>query len=437
MLIGEAMTRHPLFACVFRPLFLATALYAAIGIALWMGALLFGLVLPSVAGGIVVWHAHELMFGFGLAALAGFVLTAVPEFTATPPFGRRAILAIVSWWLVARVAFWLSGTLGPWPAAIANAGFALLLPALLGVRLLRDPERRYTGFFWGLAAFALVATGFQVDALRGLWPMRWMHASIGVMMTLIVVAMSRISMRIVNDALDALRARTGDDPSEYRARPPRRNFAIFAIVVHGLAEFFVPASPVTGWLALAAAAAVLNLLNDWHVGRALLGRWPLMLYAVYALMAAGYATMGLMQLGGASDVSAGRHLLTVGAMGLSIFAVLCIAGRMHAGRPLDDEPWTPIGAALLVFAALARAMAEWPGAPGPALIGASALAWTLAFGLVLRHLGPVWCSARDDGGQGCDEWSDAAAAAPDALQPAAGCERSFSTSASLTCANSP
>lgn len=412
MLNRQALERHPLFACSFRAMFLATALYAAFGLASWTLALRFGFVLPAVPGGLIAWHTHELMFGFGMAAIAGFVLTSVPEFTGTPAFGPRTALLVATWWLLARVAFVFSGTLGPLPAAVTNAGLALLLPVLLGRRLFRDPEGRHRGFFWGLLAWAVVTTGWHVDVWFGLWPMRWVYAAIGVMMTLIVVAMSRISMRIVNDALDAVRTSTLDDLPEYRARLPRRNLAIFTISLHAVVEFFAPGAAVTGWVALAAAAALLNLLNDWHVGRALVGRWPTMLYAVYWLMALGYAAMGVMLLVGVTDLSAGRHLLTVGAMGLSIFAVLCIAGRIHGGRPLDTKPWTPIGATLLVIAALARAGAGIPGAPGEALITLSALAWVIAFALVLRHLGPVWWSERNDGGQGCEEWIDPRTRAP-------------------------
>ncbi|HLT26537.1 MAG TPA: NnrS family protein [Zeimonas sp.] len=404
MLRSARIERLPLLSCPFRAMFIATALWSLLGIALSGAAFSLGIAVPAVHGGVLVWHAHELMFGVGLAAIAGFVLTAVPEFTETPAYGARVSAAFALAWAAARLAFWLSPVLGPWPAAITEVGFALALPTLLGARLLRDPQRRHRGFLWGLAAFALVTGGFWVDALREGWPMRWVHAALDVMMILVVVSMSRISMRIVNDALDARRATAPDDAlPEYRARPPRRNLAIFTIALHALAAFFAPGSAVTGWIALAAAAAVLNLLNDWHVGRALLGRWAAMLYTVYWLMALGYGWLGAARLGAPLAASGGTHLLTVGAMGLSIYAVLNIAGRMHAGRPLDTRRWTPIGALLLAGAALLRAGAGLPGAPASALVAASSLAWLASWGLVLAHLGPAWWGRRTDGGVGCEE----------------------------------
>lgn len=393
----------PLFTCSFRPLFLAAALQATVGIAAWIAVLALGLPAPGVAGGPLAWHAHEMLFGFGLAAVAGFVLTAVPEFTGTSALGSRVAIAATAIWLGARVAFWLSGTLGPWPAALLEVALTVLLLALIGPRLWRDAEARHRGFLWGLLALAAATAGYHGEALLGGNPVRWAHLGIGAMMALIVVALSRVSMRIVNDALDAARAAGDADAPDYRARPPRRNLAIVAIAAYTAAEFAAPEGAFAGWLALAAAAAVLNLLNDWHVGRPLLTRLPAILYSVYWLMALGYASIGVSLLGAGLPISAGRHLLTAGAMGVSVFAVLCIAGRIHSGHPLDARRWVPVGATLLVAGSLARAAAGLPGAPAWALIEVASLCWIAAYALVLRYLAPVWCTPRPDGGHGCEE----------------------------------
>lgn len=401
----DGLAALPLFCCSFRPLFLAAALQAGFGIALWLLFLNSGLLAPPVAGGPVAWHAHELVFGFGMAAVAGFVLTAAPEFTGTPAFAPRVALAATLLWLAGRAAFWASGLLGPWPALVANLALALALPALLARRILSDPSRRHVGFLAGLAALAIVVAGYHVTTVAGADPLRWARAGIGVMMMLIVVAMSRISMRIVNDALDFARARESDsiDRPVYLARPPRRKLAIVTIAAHTVAEFLLPGSAVAAWLALAAAAGTLNLLNDWHVGRPLFGRWPLLLYSVYWLMALGYAAIGFSGLGTGIAPSAGLHLLTVGAMGVSIFAVLCIAGRIHAGRPLETRPWPVVCAAALVVAALLRAGAGLPGAPVGTLHLVSGIAWSGAWaGYLLRMAGVLW-GPRIDGRQGCDE----------------------------------
>jgi len=394
---------HPLWLCPFRPFFTLALIAGWVLMGLWGGFLLLGWPLPAVPGGPFVWHAHELLLGFALAGAAGFVLTAVPEFTRTPPFGARPVRVLVGLWLLARLGFWFSGW---WPmaglavAALAQLGLIGGLMALMAPRLLRDPERRYVAFLWALAVLAVVAAGFYVDALRGAAPTRWLHALVGVWMGLIVIAMSRISMSIVNAGIDAQVAADGQAREPYLARPPRRNLALLAIGLFTLAEFVQPGGPVSAWLALAAAAAALNLLNDWHVGRPLMQRWPLMLYAVYGLMALGYALIGVALLGGGFSPSAGLHVLTTGVLGLNIYLVIAIAGYTHSGLEKSGRPWVPWGAALLVAAALARASA-YAVAP-TALMGLAALLWCAAFALQSAHMLPVLWRPRADGASGCD-----------------------------------
>lgn len=394
---------HPLWLCPFRPFFTLALIAGWALMGLWGGFLLLGWPLPAVPGGPFVWHAHELLLGFALAGAAGFVLTAVPEFTRTPPFGARPVRVLVGLWLLARLGFWFSGW---WPmaglavAALAQLGLIGGLMALLAPRLLRDPERRHVAFLWALAVLAVVAAGFYVDALRGAAPTRWLHALVGAWMALIVIAMSRISMSIVNAGIDAQVAADGQAREPYLARPPRRNLALLAIGLFTLAEFVQPGGPVSAWLALAAAAAALNLLNDWHVGRPLMQRWPLMLYAVYGLMALGYALIGVALLSGGFSPSAGLHVLTTGVLGLNIYLVIAIAGYTHSGLEKSGRPWVPWGAALLVAAALARASA-YAVAP-TALMGLAALLWCAAFALQSAHMLPVFWRPRADGASGCD-----------------------------------
>lgn len=397
----DGVLARPLFLCGFRPFFLLGAWFAALDMALWL-AFLSGLApLPGLPGGPFVWHVHELVLGFALAAVVGFLLTAVPEFTSSDEFDARLTLGLLVAWIAARLAVAASGWIGIVPAALAQLGLLGLLAAHVAPRVWRDPARLHTGFFWALAALWLVCAGFYFDAWRGGDAMRWLYAVIGVLMVLILLALSRISTRIVNEELDALRAAGHDVGDEYRALPPRRNLAVTTIALYTLVEWIAPGEAVTGWLALAAAAAVLNMLNDWHRGRVLLDRWVAMLYAVLVLMALGYATMGAAILFDLGSVSGGRHLLAAGALSLAIYVAMSIAGRVHGGRKLDMRRWLPIGAALVVAAALTRAAASLGGPYAQLLLDAAALMWLAAFANWALHFQRVLAGARDDGATGC------------------------------------
>ena len=391
---------HPLWICGMRPFFVLAAGLATLQAALWAAVLAGAWPAPAVAGGPFAWHAHELLFGYALAAAAGFTLVAVPEFTGTPAFGSTPVRALVALWLAGRVGFWGSALPGSWGraalllAAVAHVALLIALAALLAPRLWRDPARRHRAFLWALLTWVLLMVGFYVEAWQGGAAGRWLNATLGLLLALIVVAMSRISMRIVNRALDEAGA-----PTDYLARPPRRNLAILCIVLYTVAELVAPGGKPAGWLALATAAALFNLQGDWHVGRPLLRRWPLLLYVVYVLMALGYLTIALALLAGDGNVGAGRHLLMMGAVGLNIYLVICIAGRSHCGLALDARPWVVVGAALIVGAALLRAASAWWG--GAPLMAVAGSGWSLGYLLLLARLGPVLWRPRSDGLSGC------------------------------------
>jgi len=386
----------PLFLCGFRPFFLAATLTALLAMLGWGAFLRLGLPLPSVSGGPMIWHAHEMIFGFGVAALIGFLVTAAPELTDTPPLRTEPVVLLLALWLLARLGY-LVGGLGQWLTAAAEITLLALLSTLIAPRLWRDPERRHLAFLWAVLLLTGITIGFHVDALRGAYPMRWLLAASGVFMTLIVLAMSRVAMRIVNDELSRLQRHD----TEYLSRPPRRNLAIFCISAYTLAELIAPLHPVSGWLALAAAAAMLNLTNDWHIGRALFQRWIFMLYVIYWLIKLGYLAMGLTILTGMGHISAGRHLLLMGGLGGAAFIVMNIAGRIHVGLELERRHWLPLAMGLLVLATLLRAAAMQPSMPYLATITAAILAWLAAFGLLLTFLAPLWLKPRPDDQQGC------------------------------------
>lgn len=334
-----------LFAYGFRPFFLLAAVYAMVPMLLWSGFLL-GLWGAPVGGDPIAWHMHEMVFGLGGAALAGFLLTAVPEFTDSKPVTGRRLAALVICWLEARVAVWNMASFGPWPAVLLSLLFLGWLIALVAEPLWTRGAGRHRAFLYGLAAlwFAEAATCYAWlgGSLPGIgWSARaGVNTAVGVMMILILLALARISMVIVNRALEG----QGDTERHYLARPPRPNLAIFAIAL---------------FLALDVLA------GDW------LGRGS-------------------------------RHLLSAGAMGLAVLAVMSIAGQIHTGRELADAWPIRLAFVAIVLAAAARALPVWlaPSAYGAIAYGLSGLLWSLGFGLYLFSIGPMLLAPRADGEPG-------------------------------------
>lgn len=403
----QRLQQAPLFCCGFRPFFLAASIWAGLAILTWV-AMWGGLIwMPQTPLPGPLWHAHEMLWGFAIAAVAGFLLTAAPEFTRTADFSRSDTLGLFTLWLLAR---WL-GLIGPtgalataWTALAATANLALVVWLLLRVtpRLWGQESRPHFGFVIAMATLLLLEGGFWTAQLRAGWAMPWLNAQVGLLMILIVLALSRISTRLMHGMLDAL----GIHEKDYRAPPPRRRLAITCIALVTVAEQAGLAPSTLGWLALAATASMLALLTEWHLGRSLLHRWIWPAYAVYASIALGYAMLGLTWLGLLPwSASAGRHLLTVGGMGMAILVVFSVAGRIHAGRDLDDRPWRLIAVSLLLIAALTRMLAgtPWLGSQTNAALWLAALAWSLAWLLFVIYAWSHLTGPRLDGHSGCEE----------------------------------
>ena len=396
-----AVRRWPLWQCGFRPFFLAAGAAAVLLVGAWIAHLLLGLPLPATGGSTVLWHGHEMLLGMVIAAVLGFALTAVPEFTGTPAFRPEAVMRLALLWLLARLAVLLPGAVAGWAALLVQTLLAADFLRLVAPRLWGDATRRHRGLGWSLLAVLAAALLSEFELARGGDLRAALYLLLHTTMALIVVTLARISMRVVNDALQAR-----GEPADFVARPPRRQLAVSMIVLHAAAHWLLPHSAATAWLALAAAAALLGLLADWHLGTVLTRRWVWMLYAVPWLIAGGYAMQGLAGLGVPVAASAGMHLQAVGAIGLAVFAVLNIAGRAHAGERRDERPWLPFAAALLIAAALSRAAAGVWMAQAPHWWALSAALWIGAFALWLAHAAPTLVRARRDGLWGCQGVAD-------------------------------
>jgi len=386
----ESIREWPLWFGAFRPFFLLTAASAVIYSLAWWGALRFGWSFPGSGSHPIAWHGHEMLHAVVMASLVGFLLTALPEFTQTPSAGPRTYMALVLTWLAGRLAVMASAS---WAVFALDMAIPLWLIGFTWFRVHHSGwGREQRGFLWALMAIAVVIAGYHLAQLGGDDVMRWLRAQVGVWMILIVLAMSRISMRIVNTNLQAIAA----TDRVYLARPPRRNLAVLAIGLYTAAEWAELPHSVLGWLAAASMAALLNLTNDWHLGRVLFRRWVSILYLVYWCMAGGYGVMAAAWLADLSLLSGGRHLLMMGAMGLSIISVLSIAGRSHAGLNLDPRLWMPLACGLVVAGALLRV--GWPWLfDSPWVLMAAIGSWVSAWLIYLATFTRVLIGPRVDG----------------------------------------
>jgi len=384
-----------LFAQGFRPFFLLAGLVALGVIAPWIAAL-HGAALPEGPLPLPYWHAHEMLAGFVGAAISGFLLTAVPNWTSRPAYGGAPLVLPVTLFVLGRLAL-APGS--PVPVGLAAALALLSLPVLLltvlpalvraGRLRLFGPPALIFGFWIG----DLLMLGDAAGWFEGTWRMGEF-----LMLDLALVLVGLIGGRIVPSfTVNALRKQGRD--ATLRPIPGVDAGAVIALLAVALVDLVAEGTALAGIVAAIAAVLTLLRLSRWH-GLATLDQpilWVLHLAYLFIPVALGLKALYL--LAGADWASNWLHLQAIGAIALMILAVMTRATLGHTGRALHAPPSAVAGYVLLPVAALARAFGPLllPGFTGLALSGAL---WLAVFALFLWGFGPILIAPRADGKPG-------------------------------------
>lgn len=383
----------------FRPFFLLAGIHGALAIALWaayMGVhLADGMVTStSVAVPPHVWHAHEMVFGFLTAAVAGFLLTAVPNWTGTAPVtgGRLALLVAV--WITARLANWLSAWLPPVLVMIPDIAFLPLLGLFVGLPILRAGKTRNFPVAAVLAVYA-VANVLSHLGMMGVLDdggRLGRLLAVDLIVMLMVVIGGRITPAFSRNWL-RMRGRRADDvvPPEWLDRA-----ALAAVAAVMLSEILRLPVAVGAASAVAAVLVLVRLCwwRGWRVHDEPL-LWMLHLGTVWLVAGLGLRAVSL--LSGAVPEAAALHGLTSGAAGTLILAVMGRATLGHTGRPLTAPATLTTGVVLVSVATIARAIVGWlaPALYLEAMVVAG-VAWTVAYGLFVLSYAPMLTQPRAD-----------------------------------------
>ena len=389
-------SRFCLFDYGFRPFFLLAGLWAFAIVPVWLyfyahhGAS-FG-ALPAM-----YWHSHEMIYGFVVAAIAGFLLTAVPSWTGARGFAGTPLFIVVGLWIAGRAAMATVGD-GPfWLAAIAELALLPALAALLIPPLFRSANRNtpllaVLGVLWLIDAAFLVALKNGDAALAT----RTMTLASDFVLVLVTVIAGRIVPAFTTNAL----RRRGETASVV-SRSWLEKAVIGSMVAIALVDVAAPHGQVSGVLALLAAAAHAYRLSGWRSfktrGESLL--W--VLHVAYAWLPAGLALKGLWLLGGVEFAMKWQHALTAGVFATMILAVMTRASLGHTGRPLSVSPAITAAYALLTLGVIIRVFggALWPERYVLAM-SIAGLAWVLSFLIYLIVYTPILVGPRADGKPG-------------------------------------
>lgn len=395
--IGPPATKrvHPVLAKGFRPFFLLAALYAVLMVPLWL-AILHGQLTPSTYLDPALWHAHEMTWGFVTAVVAGFLLTAVGNWTQreTATGARLAALALL--WLVGRLALLFAGLLPRGVPAVVDSAFLPALSVVLAGPLLATKNRRNFVMLAILLALFAANVAVHLDALAWLPPgsaRRATLASVDLIVLLIIIIGGRVFPMFTRNATGVATIRSLPWLDRACAAAMGALFVVDAVTAEA-AGFSAVLAGVVGLLAAARAV-------HWGARHSL--RDPLLwvLHVGHCWLVIGLLLRGAAGVLGAPLGSVATHALTVGAIGTLTLGMMARVSLGHTGRMLvAPRPMTAAFLAITV-AALARVLVPWL-APERYLTGllAAGVFWVLAFGLFLAAYARLLSRPRVDGKPG-------------------------------------
>ncbi len=375
---------HPLLRLGFRPFYLLAAVFAAFAIPLWLAR--FVGYAPALRHFDLNWHMHEMVFGFAIAVIVGFLYTAGRNWTGlrTPHGARLATLAAL--WIAGRAAMLLAP---PLVAAIIDSLF-LPLAAWPLYRVLRRAGNRRNLFLVGLLALLAVANlAFHAAALGWLpWsPLVAIQAAILLIVMIESVMGGRVIPGFTRNAVP------GSSPVTHAGRD---KITLGLTALAGLAWLIAPA-PFAAACALAAACMQFLRLAGWQPQRTLGNPLLWILHLSYAWIPAGLVLLALAALGHV-PASAAFHALAIGSMAGLVIGMITRTALGHTGRPLAARSAETAMYLLVQAGAVIRLAAALELFHGSGLgLMLAAACWSAAFLLYVAAYGPYLTRARVDG----------------------------------------
>jgi uncharacterized protein involved in response to NO len=378
-----------LFRQGFRPFFLGAALWAAAGMAIWLPLFTGEIALP-IGVEPVVWHAHEMLFGFAAAALGGFLLTAIPNWTGRLPLQGWPLAVLAASWLAGRVALLLGAAIGPLAAALIDLSYLVALAAVVLREIVAGRNWRNLPMPGALCVLIAANLLVHLGAAGHGDPMLGIRLAIGALLMLIGLVGGRIIPSFTRNWLAKQGAETL--PAGFGALDQ----AALAVSAAALSAWIAAWPVAAGPLLIAAGVLAAIRLARWrgHVT----GREPLVLvlHLGHLWLAAGLALLGVSQLWAGVPAGAAVHALTVGAIGTMIPAVMTRATLGHTGRGLTAGAGTTVIYGLVAAAALLRMAAALASAAYVPLLHAAAGCWIGAFLLFAALYGRALLTPRPE-----------------------------------------
>lgn len=380
--------RFALWQLGFRPFYLVASLFSAVSVLLWAAQFLGYLPLAYLRGAL--WHGHEMLFGYTLAVVAGFLLTAVRAWTNEPTPSGLPLMALVTLWLAGRVL-----VLSPFAltAMVVNAAFPLAIAWAIGVPLWRS--RNVRNYFFvgllGLMSGLVVITHLTLQGRLACSPRLGLQLGLDVVLFIMLVVGGRVIPMFTNNGVPGAAA---------TRHAMVEKIALGSVIVLFFSDLLSLSSVLIGVFALVSGVAQATRLCLWKPWRTLATPLVWILHVAFLWIVIHLLMRGATELGWVTG-SYATHALTLGAIGSLTLGMMMRTARGHTARPLVADSaettifWLVQGAAATrVFGGIVSSELYMPS------VQLAALLWAAAFGLYAVRYWLVLTRPRLDGKPG-------------------------------------
>ncbi|MBZ0166501.1 MAG: NnrS family protein [Candidatus Omnitrophica bacterium] len=378
----------------FRIFFLGAAGYAVVSMLIWMLFYVMGQNV-FVAMPLTVWHGHEMIFGYTMAVVAGFLLTAVMNWTGLPTLRGGPLLILFVFWAGARVLAFMPGSFPQWPLAVCNLAFMIFLAVAVIRPIVQVKQWRQSAVISKI--ILLIVSGIVLYIALYHSDLVTERKALRFAVYMLVSLIFTISRRIIPFFIE----KGVEEPVHLRNSKFLDITSMALLVAFSILDVFWPQRAVIALLCLALTIVHSLRLAGWHTPQ--IWSRPLLwvLFCGYLFLIAGFVLKFLTAWGGHPD-DAALHAWTAGGIGIFTLGMMARVSWGHTGRPVRQPP-RGLSAmfGLLITGAVVRTFLPL-AAPEQYVIwiAVSQILWMCAFALYLVVYGPVLITARPDGKKG-------------------------------------
>lgn len=383
----------PIWRQAFRSFFLAGAFFSIICMLLW-GLYLGGEVSFLPYGGALFWHAHEMLFGFVSLIIAGFLLTAVQNWTGIRSTHGNPLIILLVLWLSARVLMFTGFGQG-WILMVVDVSFILVVAVLMAQFLIKAKSKRNYQFLPILLFFAVANTITHLSVILSkpelfLWGTR---AAVLVIALLMVVVAGRLIPMFTASG-------TGTKPVQ--ASRGLELAVIVSMVLIAILALLNVNSHLPGWtnVAIFMSAGLLNAVRvaRWWTMESVRHSLVWSLHVAYWFIPIGLLLLALHYLGLPVTYSTGLHAITAGAIGSLILSVISRVSLGHSGRPIIPRRVMSVAFFVMFLAGIVRV---FTGLIPELFVGhgllIGSILWALAYVIYVMFYFRILTSPRADG----------------------------------------